>query len=452
MISISLKEIAECCNGKLVGDNISVASVTTDSRSASDNELFFALKGERFDAHDFLDGAVKNGARALVVDREVETSVPYIIVPDTKKALGMLGSYVKQKLNPVTVGITGTCGKTTVKDLTYSILSLAGETLATKGNFNNDIGVPLTLLRLTESHKYAIIEMGTNHHGEISYTTNLVHPDIALINNVGYAHLEGFGSLAGVFKAKSEIFQALAEDGTAVFNRDSEFYNEFENEQKKYRLCSFSVDNDAATTYASAIELDDLGRARFVLHNPQGNIPVGLKIVGTHNVSNACAAATVAYALGLDLETIKNGLESYEPFQGRLQISNKNNITLIDDTYNASVNAVFAAIETLNSMKAYKVLILGDMGELGDQAEELHKEVGKRVLNSKIDLFLAVGKLTELSVSASGGKGIFFNTKEELKQWLKDNFDNAKISAVLIKGSHSMKMHEVLNYIKDELC
>ena len=426
MIRLSLSEVAKFCNGELFGEDITVSSVSTDSRAVEGNELFFALRGERFDAHSFLADAVRNGAKALVVEHRVDTAVPYIVVGNTKKALGLLGAAVKQKLGPVTVGITGTCGKTTVKDLTRSILSLAGETLATDGNFNNDIGVPLTLLRLTEKHKYAIVEMGTNHPGEIDYTVNLVKPDVALINNVGYAHLEGFGSLRGVFRAKSEIFNGLNSGGTAVFNHDSEFYGDFLNEQKHFRCCSFSRENSDATCYASDIQI--------------------------HNVANACAAATAAYALGIGLDVIRQGLESYEAYQGRLKVTEKNNVTLIDDTYNASANAVFAAIETMNSMDGYKVLILGDMGELGDQAEELHKEVGARVLNSRIDLFLTVGNLTRLSAEASGGKGSFFESKDELKLWLKDNFDKNRKSAVLIKGSHSMKMHEILDYIKDELC
>lgn len=452
MIRLSLSEVAKFCNGELFGEDITVSSVSTDSRAVEGNELFFALRGERFDAHSFLADAVRNGAKALVVEHRVDTAVPYIVVGNTKKALGLLGAAVKQKLGPVTVGITGTCGKTTVKDLTRSILSLAGETLATDGNFNNDIGVPLTLLRLTEKHKYAIVEMGTNHPGEIDYTVNLVKPDVALINNVGYAHLEGFGSLRGVFRAKSEIFNGLNSGGTAVFNHDSEFYGDFLNEQKHFRCCSFSRENSDATCYASDIQIDSRGRAGFVLHNPDGTVPVKLRIVGIHNVANACAAATAAYALGIGLDVIRQGLESYEAYQGRLKVTEKNNVTLIDDTYNASANAVFAAIEAMNSMDGYKVLILGDMGELGDQAEELHKEVGARVLNSRIDLFLTVGNLTRLSAEASGGKGSFFESKDELKLWLKDNFDKNRKSAVLIKGSHSMKMHEILDYIKDELC
>jgi UDP-N-acetylmuramoyl-tripeptide--D-alanyl-D-alanine ligase len=433
------------------------SGVNTDSRTIRSGELFFALKGENFDGNSYALKALEAGAVAAVVNDTLEDEDPRLIkVPDSLSTLKELAAYHRQnvlgdKHLPV-IGLTGTNGKTTTKELIRSVLSKKFKVTATEGNLNNDIGVPLTLLRLTEKHKYAIVEMGTNHPGEIDYTVNLVKPDVALINNVGYAHLEGFGSLRGVFRAKSEIFNGLNSGGTAVFNHDSEFYGDFLNEQKHFRCCSFSRENSDATCYASDIQIDSRGRAGFVLHNPDGTVPVKLRIVGIHNVANACAAATAAYALGIGLDVIRQGLESYEAYQGRLKVTEKNNVTLIDDTYNASANAVFAAIETMNSMDGYKVLILGDMGELGDQAEELHKEVGARVLNSRIDLFLTVGNLTRLSAEASGGKGSFFESKDELKLWLKDNFDKNRKSAVLIKGSHSMKMHEILDYIKDELC
>lgn len=452
MIDLSLSEIAKCTNGELVGDDLMISSVTTDSRLKENNDLFIALKGERFDAHDFIDSAMQNGSKALMVEHKVDAKASYIIVKDARIALGQLAAYVKAKLNPITVGITGTCGKTTVKDLTKSILSCVGQTLATNGNFNNDIGVPLTLLRLTEQDRYAIIEMGTNHPGEIAYTVNLVKPNVALINNVGFAHLEGFGSLLGVYKAKSEIYQALNSAGTAIFNHDSEFYQDFVKDQSSFKENSFSISNPEATTYATDLTTDEFGCAHFKLHNPTGSIDLALKIVGVHNVANACAAATIAYALGVSLEQIKQGLESYVAYEGRLKVTTKNNIKLIDDTYNASANAVFAAIDTLNTLDGYKILILGDMGELGDQAEELHRSVGTRVLDSKIDLFLAVGNLTSLSVEQSGAKGKFFSTKDELKAWLARNFDPKQKSVVLIKGSHSMHMHEILEYIEEHLC
>lgn len=453
MIPLRLSVIADVANGRLFGDDIEINSVTTDSRVVSENELFVALKGDKFDAHDFLLSAIDNGAKALIVSKKPSEriDVPYVLVDDTKIALGKMSAYVKKCVSPITIGITGTCGKTSVKDMTYSIFSENGLTLATKGNFNNDIGVPLTLLRLTFDTKFAIVEMGTNHPGEISYSTNLVKPDICLINNVGFAHLEGFGSLDGVYKAKSEIFEGLVPGGTAIFNATSEFYPAFIEQQSKFRLLGFGFD-EKAEIYASNIVVNSTGSCSFLLNSPKGTIDINLNVLGKHNVLNACAAASIAYGCGLSLDEIKKGLEKYNSYQGRLQQKKINNLTLIDDAYNASVNAVYAAIDTLDLMTGYKILILGDMGELGEKSNELHKNVGEKVKYSSIDLLLCVGELTKFTVNSAEEKAHFFVDKSTLCEQLNSFIPKEKDTIILVKGSHSMKMHEILEYIEEKLC
>lgn len=450
MIELKLSEIAGAVAGELVGEDVTVSSVTTDSRSADHNDLFIALKGEKFDAHSFLSSAVANGARALLVSQRTDACPSYVLVKDTRIALGLLGAYVKSRLSPKTVGITGTCGKTSVKDMTFSILSQNGPTLATGGNFNNDIGVPLTLLRLCPEHKYAVVEMGTNHPGEISYTVNLVKPDVCLVNNIGYAHIEGFGSLDGVYKAKMEIFEGLNPDGTAVFSKDSEFFSAFSNDDRHTHL-SFGLDG-AADVHAENVKVRDDGCCSFTLCCALGRADVDLQIPGEHNVSNACAAAAAALALGAGLKDVQKGLNEYKTYQGRLHVSNINNLTLIDDSYNASVNAVFAAIDTLKNMSGRRIMVLGEMGELGDMAEELHREVGRRFRDSGIDMLLTLGDLTRYTVEEAGDGAKFLPNRGDLYNTIDQTIARGERITVLVKGAHYMKMNEIAEYIKEHLC
>lgn len=450
MISLKLSQIAQAVDGKLTGEDIEVSSVTTDSRVTDGNELFLALKGEKFDAHDFVASAVANGARALVVSRIPDTSVPYILVDDTRIALGRLGAYLKSLLAPKTVGITGTCGKTSVKDMLSSILRLDAGTLATDGNFNNDIGVPLTLLRLRPEHKYAVIEMGTNHPGEISYTTNLVRPDICLINNIGYAHIEGFGSLEGVFRAKMEVYEGLTSGGTAVFSRDSEFFEQFVSTDH-HRHVSFGLTPEADVYAENPVCRED-GCYEFTLNAAGNRENVRLQVPGIHNVSNACAATAAAWTLGVSSSVIRQGLCEYKTFRGRLLVTRHNDVTLIDDTYNASVNAVFAAINTLSEMEGRKIMILGEMGELGDMEEELHREVGRKFKQSGIDLLFTLGDLTRYTVQEAGENAKFLTSKNDLYNTLRNCMVKGEKITVLVKGAHYMKMNEVADYIREHLC
>lgn len=308
MINVQLSHLANELGATLMGDDIQIASVSTDTRQIEQDALFIALKGERFDAHDFCQSAIDSGAKALLVSRHLPLDVPQLVVADTRLALGQLGAWVMKTLTQTqglkTVALTGSCGKTTVKEMVAEILGLKGNVLATAGNFNNDIGVPLTLLRLTAAHDFAVIELGANHQNEIAYTTNLVKPQTALVNNLAAAHLEGFGSLAGVAKAKGEIFEGLPTGGVAIVNLDSHDLPNWRENLTEQRLLTFSTSNSEADFFANDIIVNSDGRACFTMRTPEGTASVILTLAGVHNVSNALAAAALSYTLGASLDDI----------------------------------------------------------------------------------------------------------------------------------------------------
>lgn len=349
MISLKLSSIANSVNGQLLGKDLTVNNLTIDSRALQENDLFLALKGVNFDGHKFVEQAEKAGCSALIVDHQVESNLPQIIVKDSHKALGLISAYVKNTIAPKTVAITGSSGKTTVKEMVSAILSRLGNVLATKGNFNNDIGVPLTLLRLELKHDFAVVELGANHMGEIAYTTNLVQPDVAVINNIAAAHLEGFGSLCGVAGAKGEIFEGLSENGVALYNQDCQFANKWQwrLENKTVRRFSCVSKSDC---FSSNVILDDRGCASFTLNTYVGNTFIELTVPGKHNVCNAVAAAIIAIEFGASLNDIRIGLAEMMPVNGRLNIHQLTpDLRLIDDTYNANVESIKAATNLLAS-------------------------------------------------------------------------------------------------------
>ncbi len=453
MITLKLSQVAEAMNGVLHGEDLTIRSVTTDSRVQENNDLFIALKGEKFDAWDFVPAALKNGIKAAVLTKKPTVEIPWIEVSDTRIALGKLGSFVKSKIAPQTIGITGTCGKTSVKDMTYAIMSKVGNTLATKGNFNNDIGVPLTLLRLDESVKFAVVEMGTNHPGELNYSTALVGEDVCLINNIGYAHLEGFKSLHGVFDAKYEIFSGLKKGSPAIFSAESEFVDEFKQRALAdgFKPLTFGF-KESADARAENVNILPDGTSEFTFVTAEGRVDIKLHAVGLHNVLNACAASCAAMCLGATFQDVKEGLESYKPYEGRLKTETYGAITLIDDTYNASANAVFAAIDVLEKMPGKKILILGDMGELGDYTQDLHSQVGSKFKDSSANLLICLGDLTKYTAEAAGEKGLFFSDRQDLMSKLTNYISKNEQSTVLVKGSHGMRMGEILNFIRENLC
>ncbi|MGL4206068.1 MAG: UDP-N-acetylmuramoyl-tripeptide--D-alanyl-D-alanine ligase [Aeromonadaceae bacterium] len=446
MIPLSLQEIACALDATLLGEDRLVDAVTTDSRQIAPGALFVAIKGERFDAHQFCADVVAKGAGALLVSEPQPLACPQLLVNDTRYALGQLGALVRSRLHPKVVAITGSCGKTTVKEMCAAILALRGSVLATQGNLNNEIGVPLTLLRLTPEHAFAVMELGANHPGEIAWTTSLVKPDVALINNVAAAHLEGFGSLQGVALAKSEIFTGLSEQGMAIVNADSEFFG-FWQADLEPNMHSFGIENSAADFFARDIRSDEQARCSFTMVTPVGEVDISLPLPGRHNVANALAAAALAQALDTSLMTIKRGLESLQPVKGRLCLKELPGLTLIDDTYNASVQSVFAAIDTLAALPGFRVLVFGDMGELGQEAEALHREVGAHAKAAGLDAVFTVGLLAEQAAKAAGG--VHFSDKTALFAALTPLLSQHPHLTLLAKGARSSRMEEVIEFVKN---
>jgi len=450
MIPLTLSTIANAVDGKLIGDNITINNITTDSRFLQKGDLFLALKGPNFDGHTFSQQAENEGCLALIVDHEVDSSLPQIIVKDTLQALGKIGAYVKNAVAPKTVAITGSSGKTTVKEMVSAILARIGQVLATKGNFNNNIGVPLTLLRLEPIHDFAVIELGANHIGEIAYTTELTQPDVAIINNIAAAHLEGFGSLCGVARAKGEIFEGLAADGIAMYNQDCRFADKWQwrLENKTVRRFSCVGESDC---FSSNVVLDDRGCASFTLNTHKGNTLIELTIPGKHNVCNAVAAAAIALEFETSLHDIRIGLAKMQPVNGRLTIHQlSSNIRLIDDSYNANVESVKAATDLLASYPGKRILILGDMGELGEEARSYHQEIGEHARACKIDQLLTLGVLSQFTADAftvSQETSNHFSSKEVLVEALQPLIEKGQQITLLIKGSRSAHMEDVVKLI-----
>lgn len=447
MITIDLKKIALHLHGELTfGDDLLVSRVETDSRKNVSGALFVALKGEKFDAHVFAADIAKNGALALIVDHDTGVNIPQIIVKDTTIALGLLGQLNRLLSKARVVSVTGTCGKTSVKEMTASILSRLGKTIATSGNFNNAIGVPLSLLQINADTDFAVIELGANHPGEISYSVNLARPISAVINNVGGAHLLGFGSLDGVYKAKSEILDyVFANNGTGIVNADNAYFAKWCEEYQGNNLLSFSVNNPIADFKAKDIVVKDNGCCTFTIVTPMGESFIDLQIPGTHNVANAVAACALSSRVGANLEQISLGLNSVKPVKGRLFFEKLGNLTLIDDAYNASVNAVKASIDTLSLLPGYKVFVFGDMGELGSEEKKLHQEIGEYAIG-KIDVLLTIGHLAKYSAESFGGMS--FKDKSELYTYLKELMNAHTNMFVAVKGSHVMHMNEVVDFIR----
>lgn len=467
MIPLALEEIAQATNGIIINnkEEVVIRLVSTDSRTIGKDCLFIALQGDKFDAHQFVEQVKTAGAVSLLVHKKIDTDLPYILVEDTHKALGLLGAFVKQQISGLQcAAITGSNGKTTTKELLSQILLQVSDSensvLSTAGNFNNDIGLPLTLLRLTEENQFAVVELGANHIGEIDYTAQLVKPDVALINNVLPAHLEGFGSIEGVAKAKGEIWASIRPGGTAVVNLDSDFSQQYIQQltQLNVHILTFSQCLEEANIYASNINFDQYGKAFFTLNvdkdDKKQEIGISLSLPGKHNISNALAATAMAVALGCKLDTIRNGLQLVSSVAGRVNsIQINDDITVIDDTYNANSASIKAAIDLLVQFEGEHLLILGDMAELGEYGEKEHVAVGKYAAEQGVEQLLTIGKLTKhTSLSFKqhmGSKAQHFETKADSMTYInKSLLQNSKKLTILVKGSRGTEMEFIVAYIK----
>lgn len=457
MIRLRLSEIASMLNASVQGADVTIDTVSTDSRTLSGAALFIALKGANFDGNRFLAEVAEKGAVALICSEvpPASVSIPYILVADSRKALGQLAAALKQKLAPKTIAVTGSAGKTTVKEMLHAILTAAvastkardaqAAVLATAGNFNNDIGVPLTLLRLTEQHKYAVMELGANHHGEIAYTTALVKPDVALITNAAASHLEGFGDIYGVARAKAEIYSGLAANGTAVVSLDSDYSDYWLKQIQALQRVTFSLNNSNADFYASNVQLDSAGCAHFMLHTPVGDYPITLTLPGRHNVANALAAAAAAVAIGVGVAQIQAGLATMPSVKGRTNLLQLNpKLRVIDDTYNANVESVKAAIDLLASYPGFRGLLLGDMGELGTHARLYHEQIGEYAKNAGINLLFTVGVLSQSASDLFQGQSAHFSQRQAMLDQLMPLISAQQEVTLLVKGSRSAKMELVV--------
>ncbi|MGC9421702.1 UDP-N-acetylmuramoyl-tripeptide--D-alanyl-D-alanine ligase [Vibrio sp.] len=451
MITTNLETLREVLKAQLIGENCVITSVSTDTRQMGQQALFVALVGERFDAHQFAQQAVDAGACALLVERQLSVNIPQLVVNNSKQALGQLAAWVHQQCQTATIAITGSCGKTTVKEMTASILSIKGQVLFTSGNFNNDVGVPLTLLRSTPQDDFAVIELGANHRGEIAYTVGLVNPDVALVNNVAAAHLEGFGSLDGVKQAKGEIYQGLASGKTALVNLESHGGELWTPVLADKRVKTFSVNQPSADFSARDIVLNDEGKAHFILVTPQGETSVSLTIVGQHNVANALAASALAMELGANLADVKYGLEHLLAIKGRVDVTPlTSNIRLIDDSYNASVPAMKAAIDLLGSFSGVRWLILGNMAELGEESLALHQQVGKHAAPFQFDYILTYGE--DARVISECCHGQHFDTHQDMFVFIEQQLEKQSECAhvLLVKGANSSGMSQIVTALKEK--
>lgn len=441
MLNLSLATIAKVTHGRLRGADTHVGAISIDSRKRIGNALFVALRGEQHDAHDFIGQARDNGAVAALVEREQDLDMAQVIVADTQVALGLLAGHVRRQRDVCVIGITGSNGKTTVKSLLAGILSRHAPTHASSGSFNNEIGLPLTLLAMPADTRFAVLEMGAGKPGDIDYLVGIAQPQVALVNNIAPAHLERMGSLDGVARTKGAIYAGLPEDGIAVINADDAYSDFFAKLAGNRRVIRFGLDANAevsARCDERAVE------NKFILIAPAGEIEISLPLLGRHNIHNALAAASLAIAVDVPLTTIKQGLEAATAVPGRsARRKHASGALIIDDTYNANPASFAAAINTLAAFAGTRILVVGDMRELGADAESLHAKVGLLAAAKGIDRLFAVGELSRATASAFGSAARHFVDQPSLTKALLD--DLASTTTVLIKGSRGSAMDRVVD-------
>lgn len=452
LISFFLSELVIVVKGLMIGKDVIINQISTDTRKKNIfNSLFIALKGKNFDGHDFIYQALKNGAIALLSNKIIKNNiVSQIIVNDTQIALGKIGQFIRYKSNALVLSLTGSTGKTTVKEMTAKILANCGKTTYTKNNFNNKIGVPLTLINLTKYDKYVLIEIGANSPGEISYLSKLVKPKYALINNVCFAHLSGFKNLYGVAKSKGEIFDGLLFNGIAILNFNSNYLYIWEKKIKNKKIFYFSKNYfSESSLWASDIFFSDK-KIYFNLNTKLKKIKICLNLLGTHNIYNALAAASLSLAAGINLNNIQNGLNSMKPIYGRLfpiQINKKQ--TIIDDSYNSNYSSMISAIDVLKKMPGYLVLVVSDMLELGKYSLILHKKIGEIAYKKGINKIISYGFFSK-KISIINSIGEHFRNKDMLIRKLLSLLHQYHEITILLKGSHKTNMHKIVQILKEK--
>jgi UDP-N-acetylmuramoyl-tripeptide--D-alanyl-D-alanine ligase len=443
-----LSEAARALGANWVGEDVFFESVGTDSRVIEKNQLFVALKGENFDGHAYAEQAIAQGAVAVMLSKSANINgLTALVVEDTLQALGALAAYWRSKFALPVVAITGSNGKTTVKEMVAAILRAeAGKeesVLATIGNLNNHIGLPMTLLKLREHHRYAVVEMGMNHRGEIRYLTHIGKPDVTVISNAGNAHLGELGSYEAIAEAKGEILEGLNPNGVAILNADDKFFPLWKSLANGKKMMSFGLQKTA--DIQAKYQLSATGSVMQV-YTPRGEETIALSVPGLHNVMNALAAVATALALNVPLSNAKKGLENFQAAKGRLQVlQGKQGASVIDDTYNANPMSMKAAIDVLKTCHGKRILVLGDMGELGKDASTMHREIGEYAKNAGIDALFSLGELSAEITSAYGDGGKHYSTVEALIEELKNELQTN--TTVLVKGSRFMAMERVVKQI-----
>jgi len=462
MRTMTLNQLEHVVQGYKQGENVSFDKVSIDTRSLKKGDLFIALKGDNFDANTFVHQAKDKGAAAVVVNEKVDAEIPSIVVTDSLKALTALATAERLKARIQVLAITGSNGKTSVKEMLAAILRQAHSVLVTDGNLNNHIGVPLTLLRLREEHQIAVIEMGASHIGEIKHLCEIARPNIAIINNVGAAHLEGFGSLEGIAKGKGEIISGLPENGIAILNGDDPWFDLWVVLAGKRPIISFGwSDKDDVWTDVKSVRSEWSGEqfeTHFRLNYRQQSVPVKLNLIGHHSVLNAMAAASASIALGVSLAEIATGLQKLHPVKGRMQpLKGINNSLIINDCYNANPQSFEVALNCVLKLKKPVWLVLGDFAELGTDAEKIHQQLGRDIADSTVDKLYTVGDMMRYTAdsfnqlnNAHERKAVHFSTKKELLLEMKSSMQAGVL--VLIKGSRSQGLEDVVEQLKLEEC
>lgn len=448
MGALSLRAVAQACGVPVPACDVAFTGVTTDSRKLQPGDLFVALRGERFDAHDFLPAVQQAGAAAALVENvDSAIALPQLVVADTVQALGKVAALNRARFGGKLIGLTGSAGKTTTKEMIAAILAQAGNPLVTAGNLNNHIGVPLTLLRLAPEHDCAVIEMGASACGEIAYLTQMVRPAVALVTNVEPAHIEGFGSIENVAHGKREIFSGLPADGVAVINLDNSWTAGWcEDLRRQHRVITCSSRQPADVSAGHIMQ--DAAGLRFELQIDARSWPVQLAFIGRHNVGNAVAAAACCHAAGIAPEIIVAGLQAARPYRGRLQSrAGAQGSLVIDDSYNANPASVQMAIDTLLACDGKKILVLGDMGELGPDAASMHAETGRYAKQAGIETLLVTGELSRATAAAFGDGARHFDSWQALADACLAVAD--KHTVILVKGSRSAGMDRIADVLAE---
>jgi UDP-N-acetylmuramoyl-tripeptide--D-alanyl-D-alanine ligase len=428
----------------MLSEDVLVKSVGSDSRNIVKNQLFVGIKGEHFDGNIFALEAIQQGAAAVLVSDHKTQASPAVVVEDTRLALGQLAKHWRQQFILPLVAITGSNGKTTVKEMVASILAVPYKSiLATQGNLNNDIGMPLTLLKIRTEHAVAVIEMGMNHQGEIRYLTNIAQPTVALVNNAGTAHIGELGSRQAIARAKGEIYEGLADNGVAIINADDDFADYWKTLNKNKRVITFGLEK-AADVSANYKITGNLTEIKLKTHS--GEIDFTLSVLGVHNIHNALAASAVAVALGVSNVDIAKGLAVFGAVKGRLNwLVGTNGAVVIDDTYNANPDSMKAAIDVLANQKTQQIFVMGDMAELGVDAAKMHAEVGAYAKQKGVHSLLAFGENSSFAVQAFGKNATHYASLEALLDAASSLIEND--TTVLVKGSRFMQMERVVNVL-----